>query len=332
MTRSDEVFNALLSREGLLQTSYAYKLTALVGSKLLALSSLTNLYLSYLLRTLYIMPTLATDEEPTKWGTATETSAARYSQTNKMQRGAGSSLSTKMNISKGQHVLVVACGPGNDVLDIADIVGPSGRVVGFDLDKHSINRAREALEKHPHLKSYVEVHVTDVHDLSMFAGQKFDAIHCNMSYHWFSDKPKFLAQAATLAKPGTVIGIETEDGTHKLPAVVIRNQVLAEIGEEVTEFVHPPTPAQVRHDLSTAGFGDVETLAYYGTYVQESAEALWDWMNDSSGNSFGNYLEEGPRKRMKDRVVERLRRELCLEDGRAVFQFKHLSVLAYYGR
>jgi ubiquinone/menaquinone biosynthesis C-methylase UbiE len=332
MTRSDEVFNALLSREGLLQTSYAYKLIALVGSKLLAFSSLTNHYLSYLLRTLYIMPTLATDEEPTKWGTATETSAARYSQTNKMQRGTGSSLSMKMNISKGQHVLVVSCGPGNDVLAIADIVGPEGRVVGFDLDKHSINRAREALEKHPHLKSYVELHVADVHDLSMFAGQKFDAIHCNMSYHWFDDKPKFLAQAATLAKPGTVIGIETDDGTSKLPVVVIRDQVLAEIGEEVTEFVRAPTPEQVRHDLNNAGFGDVKTSVYFGTYVQESAEVLWDFVNDSTGNRFSSYLEGEPRERMKNRTVERFRRELCLEDGRAVFQFKHLSVLAYYGR
>jgi ubiquinone/menaquinone biosynthesis C-methylase UbiE len=277
------------------------------------------------------MSDLSSTKEPTKWGTATETSANRYSRTNTMQRGSGDKLSTMMKISKGQHVLVTACGPGSDVLAIARIVGPSGKVVGFDLDKHSIDLAREALEKHPDLKSYVELRVADVQDLSMFAGQKFDAIHCNMSYHWFSNKPLFLAQVATLAKPGTVIGISTEDRNFLLPFKDIRNEVLTELGEDTANFVFPPTPAELRHDLSAAGFGDVKTTWWYGTYALESAEAMWNWVNDSSGNKYGNFLGDRKRERMREMVVERFG-GLTLEDGRAVLQFKHVVALGYYGR
>ena len=63
--------------------------------------------------------------------------------------------------------------------------------------------------------------VADAHDLSMFAGQTFDAIHCNASYHWFTNKPLFLAQVATLAKPGAVIGIATQDRNFQPPMLDI---------------------------------------------------------------------------------------------------------------
>ena len=270
-------------------------------------------------------------EEPTKWGTATEVTADRYSRTNTMQRGYGHALTEMMNISKGQHVLVAACGPGSDVLDIAQIVGPTGKVVGFDLDKYSIKRAREALEEHPKLKPYVELHVADVHDLSMFAGQKFDAIHCNMSYHWFSDKPLFLAQAATLAKPGTAIGLATQDGAFHLPIQDVRDDVLAELGEPIDNFIWPSTLAEMQRDLSAAGFGDVKVSRGFGTRTLENVEALWNWCNDSTGNRFGYHLQGEKAERMKDMVMERFR-GLALDDGRAILQFKHLSTVSYYGR
>ncbi|CAI9628906.1 unnamed protein product [Alternaria burnsii] len=277
------------------------------------------------------MTDLISVEEPTKWGKATETSATRYSRTNAPQHGLGNSLSTMMKISEGQHVLVTACGPGNDALAIARIVGQSGRVVGFDLDKHSIDRAREALEKHPDLKPYVQFHVADAHDLSMFAGQTFDAIHCNASYHWFTNKPLFLAQVATLAKPGAVIGIATQDRNFQPPMLDIRTEVLAELGENATDFIFHPTPTEMRRDLGAAGFGDAKLLGYYGTYVLESAEAMWNWVNDSSGNRFGNYLEEGKRERMKQMMLDRFG-GLALKDGKVVMQFKHIVAMGHYGR
>jgi ubiquinone/menaquinone biosynthesis C-methylase UbiE len=100
-----------------------------------------------------------------------------------------------MKIRKDQHVLVIACDPGTDVLAIACLVGPEGKVVGVDLDKHSIERAHEALAEHPDLKPCVELYIRDAHDISMLHGQYFDPILVNASYHWFTDKPRFPAEA-----------------------------------------------------------------------------------------------------------------------------------------
>jgi arsenite methyltransferase len=275
------------------------------------------------------MSVATTDEEATKWGTATKTSAARYSRTNGVQHLIGNDLNTMMKITEGQRVLVAACGPGNDVFAIARIVGPSGRVVGFDLDKHSIEKARQTLEEtHPDLKSYVELFVCDAQDMSMFAGQSFDAIHCNASYHWFTDKQSFLTQAAALAVPGARIGIATQDSDFMPPMIDIRNEVLAELGEESADFVFHPNAREIRHDLDAAGWSEVQTSGCYGTYLQEDGMSLWDWLNDSSGNRWGNYLEVGKRERAREITVEKFK-GISLPDGRPVMQFKHLFALAY---
>jgi ubiquinone/menaquinone biosynthesis C-methylase UbiE len=105
------------------------------------------------------MPSHTDNETPSKWGTATETTATRYSQTNIPQQDMGQTLAEKMDISKGQSVLVVGCGPGSDAIAIAHLVGETGKVVGIDLDRHSIDRAKETLEQHPKLKPYVTYHV-----------------------------------------------------------------------------------------------------------------------------------------------------------------------------
>jgi ubiquinone/menaquinone biosynthesis C-methylase UbiE len=276
------------------------------------------------------MSVATTDENATKWGTATKTSAARYSRTNGPQHLIGNDLNAMMNIKKGQRVLVTACGPGNDVFTIARIVGPSGGVVGFDLDKHSIEEARQTLEAtHPDLKTYVELFVCDAHDMSMFTSQSFDAIHCNASYHWFEDKLLFLTQAVALAVPGACIGITTQDRDFMPPMIDIRNEVLAELGEESADFVFHPNAPELRHDLDAAGWSDVQTSGCYGTYMQEDGMSLWNWLNDSSGNQWGNYLEEGKRERARELTLEKFK-GISLPDGRPVMQFKHLFALAYY--
>jgi hypothetical protein len=58
---------------------------------------------------------------------------------------------------------------------------------------------------------------------------------------------------------------------------------------------------------------------------------MWNWLNDSSGNRFGNHLEGGKKERMREMVVDRFR-GLALEDGRVAMQFKHIVAMGYYGR
>jgi ubiquinone/menaquinone biosynthesis C-methylase UbiE len=45
-------------------------------------------------------------------------------------------------LTSGETVLDVGCGPGNDLFDMADIVGPAGRLVGLDASEVMIAEAR----------------------------------------------------------------------------------------------------------------------------------------------------------------------------------------------
>jgi ubiquinone/menaquinone biosynthesis C-methylase UbiE len=48
----------------------------------------------------------------------------------------------RMALAPGQAVLEVGCGPGTDVFDLAEIVGPAGRLVGLDASEVMIAEAR----------------------------------------------------------------------------------------------------------------------------------------------------------------------------------------------
>jgi arsenite methyltransferase len=271
------------------------------------------------------------NETPSKWGTATETSATRYSQTNNIQQSVGQNLAQMMNISKGQSVLVVGCGPGSDALAIAQIVGETGKVVGMDLDRHSIDKAQATLDQHPELKSYVTYHVGDAHDFSQFKGQAFDAIHVNATYHWFTDKQLFLSQAASISKSGTCIGISTNPMDHPSPSLIIRNDVLRQMGEDTSNFIAFPTEPELQNDLGAAGFAVSRTKNVFTTHVLNDTNAVLDWLNDSSGNRWTNYLGEEKREAARKKIAEEMK-GLCLPDGRPAVQIQWLLAIAHYHR
>jgi ubiquinone/menaquinone biosynthesis C-methylase UbiE len=49
----------------------------------------------------------------------------------------------RMALAPGQAVLEVGCGPGTDVFDLAEIVGPAGRLIGLDASEVMIAQARQ---------------------------------------------------------------------------------------------------------------------------------------------------------------------------------------------
>ena len=48
----------------------------------------------------------------------------------------------RMALTPGQAVLEVGCGPGTDIFDLAEIIGPAGRLVGIDASEVMIAEAR----------------------------------------------------------------------------------------------------------------------------------------------------------------------------------------------
>src|SRR6185436_11900675 len=49
----------------------------------------------------------------------------------------------RMNVAPGEAILEVGCGPGTDLFDLVERVGPTGRLVGVDASEVMIAEARQ---------------------------------------------------------------------------------------------------------------------------------------------------------------------------------------------
>jgi SAM-dependent methyltransferase len=105
-------------------------------------------------------------------------------------------------IGPGQTVLDVGCGPGYAALDLAELVGPSGRVVGIDKSERFL-RVLEASCRQSHIEN-IESHLTDI-DAGEFPEVIADRAWCRWVFAFVRDPRALLARIAAVLKPGGVI-------------------------------------------------------------------------------------------------------------------------------
>ena len=98
----------------------------------------------------------------------------------------------------GDHLLDAGCGAGADVLALATLVGPTGRVVGVDRGATMVAQAREraAGSGLP-----VEFHVGDITALALPA-ETFDGCRADRVLHHLADPARALAELVRVARPG----------------------------------------------------------------------------------------------------------------------------------
>jgi ubiquinone/menaquinone biosynthesis C-methylase UbiE len=128
--------------------------------------------------------------------------AATYDRISDSQFAGGKRLVERMNIREGERVLDVGCGTGRLGRWLAEVVGPSGSVVGVDPLPERIAIART------HAPG-VEFEVGQAEDLSAFADAGFDAVCMSAVFHWVTDKPKALAEVRRVLRPGGRLGVTT---------------------------------------------------------------------------------------------------------------------------
>jgi len=101
--------------------------------------------------------------------------------------------------ARGQTILDLGCGPGYATLDLAEIVGPTGRVIGIDRSRRFLDVLEHAARERG--LSQIETLEIDLDSLALPAGSA-DGIWCR----WvaaFVQKPRVLMQrAADALKPG----------------------------------------------------------------------------------------------------------------------------------
>ncbi|MCO5976019.1 methyltransferase domain-containing protein [Ideonella sp. NS12-5] len=105
-------------------------------------------------------------------------------------------------ILPGDRVLDLACGPANQLAEMADL-NPDTEFVGVDIAPHMLAQARETLAQHR--LDNVQLTQADICRLEQFDDASFDAVTCTLSLHHLEDTlalAQALREAARVLRPG----------------------------------------------------------------------------------------------------------------------------------
>ena len=108
-----------------------------------------------------------------------------------------------LDVEPGDCILEVGCGAGNDSLTLAQMVGPTGRVVGIDAGEDMISEAKKRAENS---NLPVEFFVQDACSLD-FPDNTFDGCRADQVFQHVGDPRKGVSEVIRVARPGARIVI-----------------------------------------------------------------------------------------------------------------------------
>ncbi len=119
-----------------------------------------------------------------------------------------------LRLSPGCEVLDVACGTGRNFPLVQARIGHTGRLVGVDLTRAMLNRARHRVDRHAW--SNVELIEMDAAELSLErlraagalrSGQRFDAAICTLGLSVIPDWRRAIAAMLSMVRPGGRVAV-----------------------------------------------------------------------------------------------------------------------------
>ena len=114
-----------------------------------------------------------------------------------------------MQLRPGQRVLDVGCGPATDTIHLAHIVGPSGQVIGIDVDPAMIDLAVQKAES-AGVSGYVQHQLIDAAQMP-FADNSFDSCRCERVFEHLDDPEPVLSEMLRVTKSGGRIVLNSGD-------------------------------------------------------------------------------------------------------------------------
>jgi ubiquinone/menaquinone biosynthesis C-methylase UbiE len=109
-----------------------------------------------------------------------------------------------LGIKSGDKVLDVGSGTGRLGTYVANIIGPSGRIIGVDPLEERIKIANN---KNQYENAVYKIGTAE--DLSFIPDNNIDVVYLNAVFHWVNNKEKALKEIFRVLKPKGRLGITT---------------------------------------------------------------------------------------------------------------------------
>jgi ubiquinone/menaquinone biosynthesis C-methylase UbiE len=183
----------------------------------------------------------------------------------------GPVVAAEAEVREGDRVLDVACGTGALTLAAAEIVGPSGSVVGLDANPEMLAVAR---------RKSVEIEWVEARAENLpLPDNSFDAVVSQFGFMFFEDKPLALREMMRVSKTGGRLAVAVCDAVENSPGYDAFARLLDRLfGREVGDAFRAPFSLGDAGRLHTfcrqAGIENAEVTQRNGKVRFKSIDAL----------------------------------------------------------
>jgi ubiquinone/menaquinone biosynthesis C-methylase UbiE len=178
---------------------------------------------------------------------------------------------------RGDRVLDVACGTGIVLRTVADRVGPTGALVGVDLNPGMLKVARTVWSRGSH-SAPVEWQEATADQLP-FPNAWFDVTYCQLGLQFFADRSAALREMHRVLAPGGRLAVMVWRSIDQSPGFAVLAEALERhLGQAAAAIMRAPfglsDADQLDQLVRNAGFQDVAIQQRVGTVRFASPERL----------------------------------------------------------
>ena len=182
----------------------------------------------------------------------------------------------RLELRPGSSVLDVACGAGASALPAAEIVGPSGRVVGIDLAENLLNLARTKAVARG--LQNIEFRQDDMTQLKFDDGS-FDAIVCAFGIFFAPEIEALVAELWRMLKPHGKLAITTWGPNLFEPMYTAFDTILKQERPDLVNDFRPwdriTTESAVEQLLRDGGATNIVTASEAGQQLLLDVDSWW---------------------------------------------------------
>jgi ubiquinone/menaquinone biosynthesis C-methylase UbiE len=210
----------------------------------------------------------------------------------------------RLALRSGMTVLDVGCGTGASALPAAEIVGPSGRVIGVDLAENLLALGQaKASDRH---LNQITFRLADMMALE-YSDEYFDAVISVFSIFFLPHMEATVRELWRMVKPGGILAVTTWGVDFFAPAYEVWRKVVREQRPDLFVEFNPwdkLTSAESLDVLLQAGGAhQIEIFAEQGQQLLQSPEDWWTIVLGSGLRGVVDAMNEETKLRTHDQTV-----------------------------